>query len=215
MTVVAIDGPAGAGKSTVARRVAEGLGFRYADTGAMYRALALAALRSSTSLNDGDALARLAASHEIVAVDDEVTLDGEDVSMSIREADVTEAVSKVAVHPQVRDALVEQQRRIAATLDVVMEGRDIGTEVVPEADVKIFLTASLDERAHRRWAELDPAARPSLEEIRSAIAERDDRDSQREASPLRKAEGAIEVDTTGLTIEQVVAAIVASVGTDR
>ena len=207
MTVVAIDGPAGAGKSTVARRVAESLGFDYLDTGAMYRAIALAALEGGIDATDGPALGELAASSGIEATDRGVWLNGRDVTDRIRAADVTELVSVVAAHPEVRTALVAQQRQAAATTDVVMEGRDIGSAVVPDAEVKIFLTASLEERARRRWEESGGAE--DLASIRASIADRDAADAGRATSPLVKAQGAVEVDTTGLSIDEVVAAIVA------
>lgn len=207
MTVVAIDGPAGAGKSTVARRVAAALGYAYLDTGAMYRAVALAALEKDMDLADGPALGALAQALTIEATQRGVLLDGRDVSERIRAADVTELVSAVAAHPEVRGALVAQQRHAASVADVVMEGRDIGSAVVPEAEVKIFLTASLEERARRRFEESSGAE--DLESIRRSIADRDAADAARAASPLVKAQGAVEVDTTGLTVDEVVAAIVA------
>ena len=194
--LVAIDGPAGAGKSTVARAVAAALGFTYLDTGAMYRAVALASLR-------GHGLPHLA---EVGFADDgHVLLEGEDVESLIRTTEVSEQASKVAADPQVRRALVEQQRRLIAQSDWVAEGRDIGTVVAPDAEVKVFLTASAEERAQRRAVQLgaDPAQILAEQQIR------DQRDSTRADSPLRAAEDAIEVDTTGLNIDEVVARIVA------
>jgi cytidylate kinase len=194
--LVAIDGPAGAGKSTVARAVAAALGFTYLDTGAMYRAVALAALR-------GHGLPHLA---EVGFADDgHVLLEGEDVESLIRTPEVSEQASKVAADPQVRRALVEQQRRLIGESDWVAEGRDIGTVVAPDAEVKVFLTASAEERAERRAAQLglDPA------QVLKEQLIRDQRDATREDSPLRAAEDAVEVDTTGLSIDEVVARIVA------
>jgi cytidylate kinase len=206
MTVVAIDGPAGAGKSTVARRVAAALGFRYVDTGAMYRAVALAALERGIDPSEGAALGRLARALTIVATDQGVTLDGRDVSARIREPDVTAVVSSVSAHTGVRAAMVEQQRRLAASFDVVMEGRDIGSAVVPDAGLKVYLTASLSERARRRWLELGSGG--DLGDLEAGIAARDEADRTRPTSPLVRAPDAVEVDTTGKTIEGVVEAIV-------
>ena len=193
--LVAIDGPAGAGKSTVARAVADALGFTYLDTGAMYRAVALASLR-------GHGLPYAA---EIgFTAEGNVMLEGEDVESLIRTPEVSEEASKVAADPQVRQAMVEQQRRLIAQADWVAEGRDIGTVVAPDAEVKVYLTASPEERARRRAVQLGT-------DVRTVLAEqtiRDQRDMERADSPLRPADDAIEVDTTGLGIEEVVARIV-------
>ncbi len=194
--LVAIDGPAGAGKSTVARAVADALGFTYLDTGAMYRAVALAAAR-------GHGAPHLA---EVSFADDgHVLLEGEDVEALIRTPEISEEASKVAADPQVRRALVEQQRRLIAQADWVAEGRDIGTVVAPDAEIKVFLTASPEERARRRAAELGADVRTVLQDQTL----RDERDSTRAESPLKPADDAIEVDTTGLDIDEVVARIVA------
>ena len=194
--LVAIDGPAGAGKSTVARAVARALGFTYLDTGAMYRAVALATLR-------GHGLPHEA---EIGFGDDgHVLLEGEDVEALIRTPEVSEQASKVASDPQVRRSLVEAQRRLIAQADWVAEGRDIGTVVAPDAEVKVFLTASPQERARRRAAELGADVQMVLQDQTL----RDERDSTRAESPLKPADDAIEVDTTGLDIDEVVARIVA------
>ena len=189
--VIAIDGPAGAGKSTVARAVADALGFTYLDTGAMYRAVALARLRGEEPT-------------DIAFEDGRVTLNGEDVSGQIRTAEVSEEASRVAAERAVREAMVARQRELMASGDWVAEGRDIGSVVAPGAEVKVFLTADPRERAERRARELGVEAKRVLEEQRL----RDERDSTREASPLVRAEGAREVDTTGRTIEEVVAEIV-------
>jgi cytidylate kinase len=193
MTVVAIDGPAGAGKSTVARALAGRLGFTYLDSGAMYRAVALAALRR------GGEPAEVARDVD-VELSERVLLDGEDVTEAIRAPEVSEAASRVAADPDVREAVVAKQREILAHGDWVAEGRDIGTVVAPTAEVKLFLTADPAERARRRAAELgtDPATVLADQTIR------DQRDEQRAHSPLRAADGATIVDTTGLTLDEVV-----------
>ena len=189
--VIAIDGPAGAGKSTVARAVADALGFTYLDTGAMYRAVALGRLRGV----DGA---------EVGFEDGRVTLDGEDVSQLIRTPEVTEEASRVAAEREVRARMVDRQRQLMSTGDWVAEGRDIGTVVAPDAEVKVFLTADPRERAQRRAQQLGADA----EEILRQQQARYERDSTREASPLVLADGAEELDTTGLTIDEVVARIV-------
>jgi cytidylate kinase len=192
--VVAIDGPAGAGKSTVAKAVATELGFRYLDSGAMYRSVALAGLRT------GQDPAEIAARLKVELDGARVRLDGEDVTDLIRAPEVTEAASKAAADPEVRRALVAKQRELLAHGDWVAEGRDIGTVVAPDAAVKVFLTASPEERARRRAGELgaDP------ETVLRDQAIRDQRDTSREHSPLKPAPGAFELDTTGLTLAQVV-----------
>jgi cytidylate kinase len=197
--VVAIDGPAGAGKSTVAKAVAAALGFTYLDTGAMYRCVALATLRT------GAPAAELAPDLKI-SLGDRVLLDGEDVTDAIRTPEVSEAASQVAAEPAVRRAMVGQQRRLLSDGgDWVAEGRDIGTVVMPDAEVKVFLTADPAERAARRAAELG-------RDVATVLTEqmiRDERDSLRPDSPLRPAEGAVEFDTTGFALDQVVERVVA------
>jgi cytidylate kinase len=193
MTVVAIDGPAGAGKSTVARAVAERLGFTYLDSGAMYRAVALAVLRRG---GEPAAVAREAE----VELSDRVLLDGEDVTEAIRDPRVSEAASQVAANPDVREAVVAKQRELLAHGDWVAEGRDIGTVVAPGAEVKVFLTADPGERARRRARELGVDAQTVLAE--QAI--RDERDRTREHAPLQPARGAIMLDTTSLSLDEVV-----------
>ncbi len=202
MTVVAIDGPAGAGKSTIAKLLADKLSYRYVDTGAIYRAVALVALLAGVDLDDAAAVGTIAAGCDIRTSAGTVTLDGDDVTTRIRAADVTRAVSRVAAHPSVREALIGIQRGEAARGDVVMEGRDIGSVVVPDAEVKVFLTASVEERARRRWEQ--DGRHGEIADIEAAIVERDARDSQRSSAPLVIPEGAVEVDTTGRTISEVV-----------
>jgi cytidylate kinase len=194
--VIAIDGPAGAGKSTVARAAAERLGFTYLDTGAMYRAVAAAAAGGG----DAAEIARAAR----IELGERVTLDGEDLTERIREPWVSEAASRVSSDAAVREALVEQQRRILADGDWVAEGRDIGTVVAPEAEVKVYLTADPAERARRRATEL--GADPDV--VLREQAMRDERDRNRAVAPLVAAPDAVPVDTTGLTLEEVVDQIV-------
>jgi cytidylate kinase len=203
--VIAIDGPAGAGKSTVARALATELGFTYLDSGAMYRCVALAALRRSADLDVADTMAELARSVAISLEGERVELDGEDVSAAIREPEVSEASSRVSVHPGVREAMVVRQRELIAAGRYVAEGRDIGTVVSPDSPLKVFLTASPGERARRRAAQTreDPAA------VLAAQLERDRRDETREHSALRAAADAVEIDTTGLSQDEVVARIAA------
>jgi cytidylate kinase len=198
--VIAIDGPAGAGKSTVARGVAAELGFTYLDSGAMYRSVALAAREQ------GEDPAVLAPRTRI-EVGDTVLLDGRDVTAEIRTPEVSEAASRAAADPEVRKAMVALQRRLLGNGDWVAEGRDIGTVVAPDAQLKVFLTASAEERARRRAAELGGATETVLAE--QAI--RDERDRTRTYSPLEPAPGAVVIDTTEMTLEQVVAHIVALV----
>jgi cytidylate kinase len=203
--IVAVDGPAGAGKSTVARAAAAALGFTYLDSGAMYRAVALGALEGKRPP------AEVARDAALDLVDDGVRLDGRDVTAAIRAPEVSEAASRIAADPDVRAALVERQRGLMATGDWVAEGRDIGTVVAPDAALKIFLTASPEERARRRAAELGADERAVLADQ----ALRDERDRTRAHSPLRPAAGAVEVDTTGLSVDQVVERIAALVSDAR
>lgn len=209
---MAIDGPTAAGKSTVAREIARRLGYAYLDTGAMYRAVALAAQRRGTDLSDHAALTRLARglAIEFTGAPDggRVLVDGEDVTDAIRSPEVSEASSRVSTIPGVREAMVARQRVLAAAGGVVMEGRDIGTVVLPDAEVKVFLTASLDARAGRRHAELlARGVAVTLDEVRRQVADRDRRDETRAHSPLRPAPDAVTVDTTDLTLAQAIAAV--------
>jgi CMP/dCMP kinase len=204
--IVAIDGPAGAGKGTVARALAAALGWRYVDTGAMYRAVALAVLQEDVDPGDEGAVVDIARRAGIGLDDDAVYLDGNDVTDLIRTPEVTNAVSTVAAYPGVRAALVTRQRELMATTPhVVVEGRDIGTTVAPDAAVKVFLTASPRERALRRVRQLgldeDPA---TLDAVQRDITTRDGADATRDASPFRQALDAVVVDSTSRTIEEVV-----------
>ena len=193
--VVAIDGPAGAGKSTIARQLAEKLGFLYVDSGAMYRCVALWALRNQTPPGDVAALEQLAIHADIGLNHGRVTLNGEDVSAAIRTPEVAAMASQVAAVGGVRRALVEKQRRLSADYSVVMEGRDIGSVVFPEATVKIFLDASAEERARRRGFESGEDA--------ASLAERDRRDRSRLESPLVQAPDAVYIDSSGRSVEEV------------
>jgi cytidylate kinase len=203
--VIAIDGPAGAGKSTVARAVAAELGITYLDSGAMYRCVALAAVEAGTDLDDDEALAALAAGLEIELDGRRVLLGERDVSAAIREPRVTAAASRVSVHPGVREAMVARQQQLIAAADYVAEGRDIGTVVSPDSPLKVFLTASEQERARRRAAETGD----DFETVLDAQRRRDARDTEREHGALRAAEDAVELDTTGLGLEEVVGRVVA------
>jgi cytidylate kinase len=203
--VIAIDGPAGAGKSTVARAVAEELGFTYLDSGAMYRCVALAALEAGLGFDDGEALGELARGLEIGLDGRRVLLGEREVSAAIREPGVTAASSQVSVHPQVREAMVARQRRLVAAGDYVAEGRDIGTVVSPDSPLKVFLTASDEERARRRAAQTGE----DFESVLDAQNRRDSRDIERRHGALRVAADAVTVDTTGLGVEEVVGRVVA------
>jgi cytidylate kinase len=204
--IVAIDGPAGAGKSTITRTLARRLGFAFLDTGAMYRAVTLAAMRRGAAWDDGAALARVAEEVVIALDGDQVLLDGEDVSEAIRAPAVTAAIASVADNTQVRRRLVEQQRRIAEGKNIVTEGRDQGTVAFPDAECKIFLTASPEERARRRLDELRSRGQEAtLEEVLADQNERDRRDQSRPVGRLMKAADAVEVCTDGLTPDDVVA----------
>lgn len=202
--VIAIDGPAGAGKSSVARAVAAALGFTYLDSGAMYRCVALAGIEQGVDLDDAAAIGAVARELVIELDGDHVSLDGRGVSEAIRTPEVTAAASRVSVHRSVREAMVARQRELIAAGRYVAEGRDIGTVVSPEAPLKVFLTAAAEERARRRAAQSgeDEAA------VLAAQRERDERDETREHSALRAAPDAVEIDTTGLELDEAVARVV-------
>lgn len=213
---IAIDGPAAAGKSTVAKRVAEKLSFIYVDTGAMYRALTWKAIQEGISLEDEGDLEQLLKQSDLKLVQSEqgqrVLLNGRDVSEEIRTNEVTNQVSIVAKHKLVREEMVNRQQQLVKEQGVVMDGRDIGTHVLPNAEVKIFMIASVEERAERRYKENVEKGYPSdLEQLKEEIRKRDNLDSNRETSPLLKAEDAIELDTTSLSIDEVVDRIIAIV----
>jgi cytidylate kinase len=209
---IAIDGPAGAGKTTVAREVARRLGYKYIDTGAMYRAAAWKSLEIGISVQDEAAIVKMAGEMKIDFAEGDgsrIFVDGEDMSEAIRTPEVTRLSSPISAIPGVRRYLVAQQRQLAGSGGVVMEGRDIGSVVLPESELKVFLTASIDERARRRCAERESAGMPSdIEQIKREIEERDYRDSTRNDSPLTKAHGAVEIDTDCLSVEQVIQHII-------
>ena len=202
--VIAIDGPAGAGKSTVARGVADALGFTYLDSGAMYRCVALAALERGVDPDDEAALGELAEGLGIELDPSAVRLEDRDVSEAIRAPEVSAAASRVSVHARVREAMVARQRELIEAGDYVAEGRDIGTVVSPGSPLKVFLTATPEERARRRAAETggDPT------EVLAALRDRDERDTAREHGALRPAADSVELDTTGLEVDEVVARVV-------
>jgi cytidylate kinase len=210
--IIAIDGPSGAGKGTVARAVAAALGYRHVDSGAMYRAVAWKALRDRTPMDQGHAVARLAQESAMHVGADLVTIDGHDVTRAIRTPDIDRAAASVARLPEVRAILVARQRDMGRSGGVVMEGRDIGTVVFPNADVKIYLDASAEERARRRAADPAHSGGPTaVADVATLITERDRLDSTRAASPLYAAPDAIVVDTTGKTIHEVVEEVLAVV----
>jgi cytidylate kinase len=213
---IAIDGPSGAGKGTIARTVAAALGYRHIDSGAMYRAIGWKALQQRVPFDDEAAIAQLADGARIDVANDRVTIDDTDVTRAIRTPEIDRAAAGVARLPAVRSVLVERQRHLGAGGGIVMEGRDIGTVVFPQADVKIYLDASPDERARRRAA--DPAHSAGTEpvsEVVTALAARDELDRTRAASPLYAADDAIVIDTTGKPIDEVVGAVLHIVGLRR
>jgi CMP/dCMP kinase len=214
--IIAIDGPSGAGKSTLARRLARELGFIYLDTGAMYRALALKVLRQGVDLADDARLARLVESTEIDLQEEngrlEVLLDGSNVAHEIRAPEVSQMASKVSALKIVRARMLDLQRSMARRGSVVAEGRDIGTVVFPDAEVKIFLDASAEERARRRFAELRAAGRPAdLSETLREMEERDKRDSERDLAPLRMADDALRIDSSSVNADNVAAKVLSEI----
>ncbi|GGC81022.1 (d)CMP kinase [Enterococcus wangshanyuanii] len=209
---IAIDGPASSGKSTVAKILAKKLNYIYCDTGAMYRALTYLAIQKDVDFEDESGLVKLCLEHTISFKQTEkeqlVFVDNNEVTEAIRQPDVTNAVSIVAKHKEVREKMVELQQAIGQAGGVVMDGRDIGTAVLPNAEVKIFLVASVSERAERRYKEnQEKGITTDFETLKKEIEQRDHLDSTRAVSPLKQAEDAVKIDTTGLTIEEVVAAI--------
>lgn len=213
--VIAIDGPSGAGKGTVARAVATRLGYRHIDTGAMYRAIAWKALRDGADLGDEDAIAALAGAARLTVADGVVLVDGHDVADAIRTPEIDAAAAAVARQVRVRRVLIEQQREAGRAGGIVMEGRDIGTVVFPQADVKIYLDASPDERARRRASDPAHAAGrngAAVQEVATALEARDRSDRTRTASPLTRADDAIAIDTTGVSIEEVIWRVLEIIG---
>ena len=209
---IAIDGPAGAGKSTAARKAAENLNFIYVDTGAMYRTIGLYMLENQVSAENEDALKNALDQIQIeLKYKDGVQcmfLNGEDVSGRIRTPEVSAQASVVAAVTEVREKLLDLQRSMAASQDVIMDGRDIGTHILPDAELKIYLTASVEERARRRYLELvEKGEECNIEDIRKDIADRDYRDMHRETAPLRQAEDAVLLDTSDMTLDEVVTEI--------
>ena len=203
--VIAIDGPAGAGKSTISKLIAKNLGINYIDTGAMYRAITYKCIKEDIDVNDIQRVVDLCSRTDVDFVDNYIYLDGQRLNEEIRTLQVSSRVSDVAKIPQVREFLLEKQREIGKRSDVILDGRDVGTHIFPDAKYKFFLNASAQERGRRRYQELiDKGQSVVLEEIIEDIKKRDYIDSTREIAPLVKADDAIEVDTTSMTIDQVV-----------
>jgi cytidylate kinase len=208
--IIAIDGPAGAGKSTVSKLLAKKLGFLYLDTGAIYRALTLKAIRDNIDINDANGLIDMACNSDINLINNpdgslKVLLDSEDVSELIRQPNITKVVSDIAKIKGVRQAMLGLQRKLASNIDCVLDGRDIGTVVFPNAEKKFYVDANFNERAMRRHKELIGARQNvTLRDVKNDLQNRDTIDSQREVAPLKKADDAIYVDTTNMSIEQVV-----------
>ncbi len=214
--IITIDGPAGSGKSTTARRVAERLGYNYLDSGALYRAVTWAALHQNLDLQDSEAVAQLAEqlNLDMQAVEKglRILVNGRDISLEIRMPEVTQAIAPVAANPGVRRALLDAQRRFGDQGGVVAEGRDMGTVVFPDADVKFFMVASLQERAKRRQAELAAkGVAVPIEELMNALQQRDDSDSRRTHSPLLRPHEAIDIDTSRLSINEQVELVIREV----
>ena len=210
--VIAIDGPAGAGKSTIAKRLADIIGYTYIDSGAMYRAITLKALKGNIPLKKTDMLISMAEETDIDFRENSIYLDGRAVNAEIREEAVNRNVSYIAAIPEIRKLLVDVQRKISMNKNVVMDGRDVGTVIFPEADVKFYITASVEERADRRYKELKQKGyEAEIQDIRSQIEKRDYIDSTRSDSPLKAASDAIIIDTTGKSIDEVLNEVVSSI----
>lgn len=210
---IAVDGPSGAGKSTIAKAVAAKLNIEYIDTGAMYRAIGYKVANSGVSVDDTKAIEDLVSTTDIDLVEGRIMLDGSDVSDKIRTPEISMMASKCSAIPAVREKLVEIQREMGRRKSVIMDGRDIGTNVLKDAEYKIYLTASAEERAQRRYKELvEKGESQTYEEVLEDIIQRDHNDMTRELNPLRKADDAIEIDSTGMNIDQVVAEMLKIVG---
>ena len=207
--VIAVDGPSGAGKGTISRRLAKKLGFHYLDSGALYRLLGMVAIRHNVPTSDNYSLVPLARNMDIQfktgnESDIKILLEGEDVSVELRTEETATLASQVAAHPEVRDALLDRQQRFAKSPGLVADGRDMGTVVFPDAQLKLYLTASIEERARRRYKQLlDKGESVSLRALESQVRARDERDTNREVSPLVAADDAIEIDTSELSIDEV------------
>lgn len=207
--VVAIDGPAGAGKSTISKIIAQKLNLKYIDTGAMYRAVTLKAIKNNLDLCNNNEISHMVKNSNISINDEKIFIDGIDVTEEIRMPYVNEKVSIVSAMPGVREVLKEKQRKMAENFNVIMDGRDIGTNVLKDANIKIFLTASVEERAKRRYKEMiEKGINTTFEDVFKDIENRDKIDSSRKANPLKKADDAVMLDTTGMKMNEVVDAII-------
>ena len=210
--VIAIDGPAGAGKSTIAKRLADSIGYTYIDSGAMYRALTLKVLRENIDLKKFDSIISMAGETDIDFRENSIFLDGRAADIEIREENVNRNVSYIAAIPEVRKLMVELQRNISKNKNVVMDGRDVGTVIFPSANVKFYITASADERAERRYNELKQKGYDTnILDIKSQIEKRDHIDSTRSESPLTAASDAITIDTTGKSVEEVLDIVISNI----
>ena len=207
---IAIDGPSASGKSTIAKRLAKALGYVHIDTGAMYRCVAYLAIKSNIDLSDEESLGKMAETMDIeLSTDGRVFLDQEDVTEAIRNEDISVGASKVSIYANVRRAMVKRQQKMAETKGFIVDGRDIGTVVLPDAELKIFQTASVTSRAKRRYKEnLQKGINSDFELLKNEIEQRDFQDTHRKESPLKKADDAIEIDTSDMTVEQVVSKII-------